>query len=138
MTIAVETQKLMRLLSQVVLADGHIHETEIGALIQGCRDLGFTNQSGVPLSESHIRIWFEDYVVELKAEWAKERKDITLTRLILSLAEWPDKQAVVDTLKNISYADDDFHISEKSLISIVKTYWQYDGLDAPNSTIISS
>jgi len=56
-------------------------------------------------------------------------------QLILSLAEWPNKQAVVDVLEDISLADADLHREEKLLISIVRAYWQYDGLDAPGARI---
>ena len=136
MPIPPETQKLLRLLSQVILADGHVHQTEIEALAQGAVTLGLKDEAGTVLSGDTIRQWFESYLPELNKIWASKKKDVTVTRLILSLANWPDKQAVVDTLEKISMADSDFHIEEKSLISIVKTYWQYDGLDAPGAKII--
>ena len=138
MTIAEDTQKMLRLLAQVTIADGHIYETEIEALIKGAQDLGLTDQNGRSLTPEQVRQWFEAYLQELNETWSTEKKDIVLTRLILSLAEWPDKQAVVDTLVRISLADESFHLEEKTLISIVKAYWQYDGLDAPGSTIIEA
>lgn len=136
MIIPVETEKLMRLLSQVILADGHMHESEIEALIEGAHALGLKDASGSPLTPENIREWFEGYLQELNKTWSTEPKDVTLTLLILSLSEWPNKKAVVEVLEKISLADDNFHIAEKTLISIVKAYWQYDGLDAPGSTVI--
>lgn len=138
MSVPVETEKLLRLLSQVILADGHVYETEIEALVKGAMTLGLKDETGVFLSSDTIRQWFENYLPELNKIWASKKKDVTITRLILSLADWPDKQAVVDTLEDISRADDNFHIEEQTLISIVKTYWQHDGLHAPGSTIIGS
>jgi len=135
MTIPEETQKLLRLLSQVILADGHVYETEIEALAQGANELGFTAQSGNPISSAQIRIWFNAYQQELNETWSKTPKDVALTVLILSLSDWPNKQAIIDVLEKISLADADFHKEEKTLISIVKAYWQYDGLDAPGATI---
>ena len=136
MPIPSETQKLMRLLAQVILADGHIYDSEIDALIQGVQDLGLTDETGDVLTEPQVRDWFSMYLQELNKTWTTESKDIVLTRLILSLAEWPNKQAVVDTLVKISLADEKFHMEEKTLISIVKAYWQYEGLEAPGATII--
>lgn len=135
MIIPAETQKMMRLLSQVILADGHIYDTEIDALAQGAMALGLTDQSSVLLSADDIGRWFKGYLQELNETSSTEPKDVTLTRLILSLSDWPDKEAVVSTLENISLADAEFHREEKFLLSIVKTYWQFDGLDAPGSTI---
>lgn len=133
--ISEDTQKMMRLLTQVILADGHIHKTEMEALVKGIADLALTDEVGVSLSQDVIKQWFENYLDKLNSTWSKTPKDIELSRLILSLAEWPEKQAVVDTLEKISLADNEFHASERSLISIVKAYWQYDGLDAPGSKI---
>jgi len=96
MSIPAETQKMMRLLSQVILADGHIYATEIQALALGAVQLDLKDEAG------HV---------------------------------WPDKQSVVDVLENISLADANLHREEKLLISIVKAYWQYDGLDAPGARI---
>lgn len=135
MTIPAETQKLMRLLSQVILADGHIRETEIAALIEGASALELKDSSGAPLSPDMIRHWFDDYLQELNRKWSTAPKDVTLTLLVLSLSEWPEKQAVVDVLEKISLADHDLHAEEKTLMSIVKSYWQYDGLNAPGSRI---
>lgn len=136
MSIPAETQKLMRLLSQVIIADGHIHKTELDALIQSAIRLELKDEAGALLSAVQIHQWFNEYLQELNESWSTEKKDITLTRLILSLAEWPDKQAIVDTLEKISLSDGDYHVEEKKLISIVKTYWQFDGLNAPDSKII--
>lgn len=137
MPIPAETQKLMRLLSQVILSDGHIYETEIEALIQGVITLELKDEMGTLLSEESIGQWFNDYLQDLNKTWSKTPQDIVLTQLILSLSEWPNKQAVVDTLEKISLSDGDYHIEEKKLISIVKAYWQFDGLNAPNSKIIN-
>lgn len=137
MMIPAQTQTLMRLLSQVILADGHIHKTEIQALEQSVIALKLKDAEGHALTPARVRSWFEDYLQELNVQWSTEPKDITLTKLILSLADWPDKQAVVDALESISLADADYHSAEKRLISVVKTFWQYDGLDAPGSTIDS-
>ena len=135
MVISVNTQKMLQLLSQVILADGHIHKTELEALIQGVQDLGLDDETGGALTPHDITKWFNGYLETLNTTWLKTPKDVELTRLILSLAEWPDKQSVVDALEKISLADNEFHAKEKTLISIVKTYWQYDGLDAPGSRI---
>lgn len=135
MSISEDTQKMMRLLSQVILADGHIYDEEIEALVKGVAELGLTDQSGALLSAEQTRAWFKAYLQELNDTWSTEKKDVTLTRLILSLANWPDKQAVVKTLEAISLADANFHTEEKLLISIVRAYWQYEGLDAPGAKI---
>lgn len=136
MTISDQTQNMMRLLSQVILADGHIYPSEVEALVSGAQTLRLSNSEGQVLTPQQIRGWFIGYLDELNAVSSKVPKEIALTQLILSLAGWPDKQAVIETLEKISQADAEFHDEEKFLISIVKTYWQYDGLDAPNSKIM--
>jgi hypothetical protein len=135
MNIKTDTQNIMRLLCQVVLVDGHIHASEIAAFIEGVKDLALTDAAGTPLSGPQIRDWFIGYKDELNTTWSTHPKDVALTHLILSLAEWPNKQAVIDVLERISIADAEFHKEEKTLISIVQAYWQFEGLDAPGARI---
>ena len=133
--ISSQTQNMMRLLSQVILADGHILDSELTAFTKGAQVLGLSDISGGSLTSEDISVWFTSYLDELNANPSDVPRDIALTTLILSLAEWPDKSAVVETLEAISKADAEFHKEEKSLISIVKAYWQYEGLDTPGATI---
>lgn len=130
-----QTDMLLRLLSQVILADGHIFASEIEALIRGVRQLDLKDQFGAMLGDDDIRNWFEDYKLALNAEKSPLRKDVALTHLILKLADLPNKQAVIDVLTEISLADANFHIEEKTLISIVRAFWQFEGLDTPGAKI---
>jgi len=133
--ISSETDMVMRLLTQVILADGHIHKTEVEALVRGVRQLALKDNFARDLSEANIRDWFDDYKRILNADSSSLRQDVALTYIILKLADWPEKQAIIDVLTDISRADSDFHIKEKTLISIVRAYWQFEGLDAPNAKI---
>jgi len=135
MEVTDTTHKLLKLLSQVIVADGHIFESEIEALVDCGSAIDLRSNSGVPLKPDDIRGWFADHAEELSAFKAADNSDVQLTRLILSLADWPEKQGVVDALDKISRADGEIHIEEKLLLSIVKAYWQYDGLDSEGSTI---
>jgi len=130
-----QTDMIMRLLTQVILADGHIFPSEVEALVRGCLELDLKDRSETRLTEQDIRDWFKAHQLRLNAETTSLRPDVALTHLILKLADWPRKQAVVDVLTNISLADADFHIQEKTLISIVRAYWQFEGLDAPDAKI---
>ena len=135
MTLSDDVQNLMRLLSQLIFADGHIFQSEIEALISGVQQLGLEDASGQVLSPDQIRVWFQGYMQELNETSSDAPKDVEITRLILSLADWPDKQSVVEALEKISVSDADFHKEEKLLISIVRAYWQFEGLDAEGATI---
>jgi len=104
-------------------------------LISGVQNLRLSDNDGRLLTPKSVRGWFTSYLDELNDVSLDVPKEIALTQLILSLADWPDKQAVVQTLEKISFSDAEFHIEEKVLISIVKAYWQYEGLDAPGSKI---
>ena len=135
MVISDTVQNLMRLLSQVIFADGHIFQSEIEAFLSGVQRLGLTDAEGQILLPFQIREWFEAYKQELNGSPSDAPKDVEMTRLILSLADWPDKQSVVVTLDAISLSDAEFHKEERVLISIVKAYWQYEGLDADGAII---
>ncbi len=133
--IPVVTQKILELLAQVIVADGHIYETELQAFANCAGDIPLLDNQGNRISNDFVKGWFEAHSGQISAFRASDNSDVDLTRLILSLADYPDKQAVVDALIKISRSDGDEHLEEKLLISIVKSYWQYDGLDAPGSTI---
>ena len=135
MTISDSVQDLMRLLSQVIFADGHIFQSEIEAFISASQRLGLTDVDGQILSPLQIQNWFDAYRQELNKQSSKAPKDVEITRLILRLADWPNKEAVVEALEAISLSDDEFHKEEKRLISIVRAFWQYEGLPADGATI---
>jgi uncharacterized tellurite resistance protein B-like protein len=127
---------LMELLTAVILADGHIFPSEVEALIRSADHLKLENQLGYPLTGLEIKVWFEAYKMRMNAETDPVRPEIALTQLILKLSDWPDKQAVIDVLTEISLADANFHLKEKTLISIVRAFWQFEGLDASGARII--
>ncbi|NNE57044.1 MAG: hypothetical protein HKN36_02955 [Hellea sp.] len=135
MNISPDTQKILELLAQVIVADGHIHSSEIDALAEAAKSIGLTDQQGALLKEAEIKHWFISHTEEISAFHDTDNSDIQLTRLILSLSNWPEKQKVVDALGAISRADHEEHMEEKLLISIVRAYWQFEGLDAPGATI---
>ena len=130
-----QTDMMLRLLTQVILADGHILPSEVQALIAGARKLNLKDKFGTELGDADIESWFSAYQLRLNAETSSLRTDIALTHLILKLSDWTDKQAVINVLTEISLADEDFHIEEKKLISIVRAFWQFEGLDAPGAKI---
>ncbi len=133
--IPIQTQKILELLAQVIVADGHIYESELAAFSACAAEIPLLDNSGTRITHDFVRGWFEAHSTQISAFRANDNSDVDLTRLILSLADYPEKQAVVDALIKISQADGDEHLEEKLLISIVKAYWQYDGLDAAGSTI---
>jgi len=132
------TNDLMELLTEVILADGHVYPSEIEALTSGVDLLGLKNRLGHKLTGIEVKAWFEAYRAKVKSAKDALRPDIALTQIILKLSEWPEKQVVVDVLTKISLADADFHLKEKSLISIVRAFWQFEGLDASGAKILPS
>lgn len=128
---------MLRLLSQVIIADGHIHESELKALMDCVETIGLKDKYDILLGREAVKSWFSDHADELSAFKASDNSDVQLTRLIVSLADWPEKQSVVDALEKISRADGQVHMEEKLLISIVRAYWQYDGLETTDTTIDS-
>jgi len=131
-----DTQKVMELLSQVIVADGHIYKSEIEALTECASSIGLADTSGKLLTEDFVRGWFESHSAQISSFRADDNSDINLTRLILSLSDWPKKQAVVDGLIAISKSDGLMHTEEKLLISIVRAYWQHDGLDTKDGPAV--
>ena len=137
MEITENTQKMLRLLSQVIIADGHIHDSELNALTDCVKSIGLKDKYNILLGHEAVKNWFSDHADELSAFKASDNSDVQLTRLIVSLSDWPEKQPVVDALEKISRADGQVHMEEKLLISIVRAYWQFDGLDADGAMIDS-
>jgi len=133
-----QTNDLMELMTEVILADGHIYPSEIEALTRGVDLLGLKNHFGDMLTSIEVKAWFEAYRTKVKSAKEAIQPDVALTHIILKLSEWPEKQAVVDVLTKISLADADFHLKEKSLISIVRAFWQFEGLDASGAKILPS
>jgi len=132
-----QTDMVLRLLTQVILADGHVCSSEIDALVRGAGRLKLKDKFGGDLSDANIRDWFDDYQHILNTETPALRKDVALTHMILKLADWPEKQAVLNVLREISFSDMEFHLEEKTLISIVQAYWQFEGLDTQSAKIVT-
>lgn len=133
MMISDDTQNIMRLLTQVIWADGHILQSEIHALVSSAQELCLTNVNEELLSPDDIRAWFEEYLKDLSETASLERNDVAITHLILSLEHWPNKQGVIQVLEKISKADAEYHLEEKLLISTIKAYWYFDDVGVPIS-----
>ena len=128
--LAKSNENMMRLLSQVIISDGHIYHTEVKALTSGANRLGMTDEMGQKLSDTQCLEWFRAYLDELNQTVPAEPHDVIITKLILALSDWPDKQAVVQTLEAIGVSDGQYHKKEKDMLALVKTFWQYEGLEA--------
>ena len=130
-----QTDALLRLLTQVIFADGHVLASEIDALVRGADRLALKDKIGKTLTDANIRKWFNDYQVLRHAEPSNLWPDVTISHLIRELEDWPEKQAVIDVLIEISMADTILHVGEKSLISIVRAFWQQDGFKSSDAKI---
>jgi len=128
--LAKSNENMMQLLSQVIISDGHIYHTEVKALASGAKRLGITDQAGQTLSDKQCLDWFRTYLDDLNQIVPAEPHDVIITKLVLALTDWPDKHAVVQTLEDISISDGEYHKKEKNMLALVKTFWQYEGLEA--------
>ncbi len=125
LNIDTETENILKLLCFVILADGHIYAEEIDALSECSNTIGLMDKQGHPLSREVVQKWFYAQKTTLSESNSDTDRDIILTRLILKLADYPDKPKVVEALQSISAADGIIHREEKLMTSIVKAYWQH-------------
>ena len=122
-TISQTTHDVLKLMSFVILVDGHVCPSEIDALVQCAKKVPLYDSDQVLLDDRFLTHWFNQNQKAISDTVLSSERDVELVRLVTGLSGLLNKDAVVKALIHIGYADGHLHGAEKVMISIVKAYW---------------
>lgn len=116
---------LMSLLTLAVIADSVVHDVEIDVFSKILSRINLRNIDRFLLSEVEAREWFQASLSTLKQRYHGDPKafEIWFDELLDRLAAHVDQPALIHVVEMISLADGMVHISEKNLMTYVKTRW---------------
>jgi len=116
---------LMSLLALAVITDSVVHEVEIDVFSKTLSRINLRNIDQSSLSETEARDWFHASLATLKQRYHgdSEAFEIWFNALLDRLAAHVDQPALIHVVEMIFLADGMVHVSEKNLMTHVKTRW---------------
>lgn len=121
--ISQTTHDVLKLMSFVILADGHVCPSEIDAFVQCAKQVPLYDTDQVLLDDRFLTHWFHQNQKAISEAVLSSESDVELVRLVTGLSGLPNKDDVVKAMIHIGYADGYLHETEKVMISIVRAYW---------------
>jgi len=122
-TIPSETEDILHLLVNAVLADEVVRDEEVIALSEAAIALELKDASGAPLEKTWVQSWVRDNYRALFDIYGFQDQDTDLINLIMRMQGRHDKGRILGALTQICHADAEYHKNEKMLISLISAYW---------------
>ena len=123
--IETEMQDILTVLAIGVYADKRIFASEIQAFTRSVSGVELSRRENSKVSGAQALMWFELQKDDIRAKFDGPRPefDAWIIPILQRVAEHGNIDELIGLLDTISVADDEFHISEKAFIVLVKKVW---------------
>lgn len=118
-------QDILTVLAIGVYADKRIFASEIQAFTRSVSGVELSRRENSKVSGAQALMWFELQKDDIRAKFDGPRPefDAWIIPILQRVAEHGNIDELIGLLDTISVADDEFHISEKAFIVLVKKVW---------------
>lgn len=123
-----EMNDILTVLAVGVFADKRIHSSEIQVFIRSVSRITLSNREVPKISEAEALMWFELNKDKVREIFAGPRSefDAWFIPILKRVGAHADKEALLHLLNMIFLADQEMHISEKALMTLVQHVWGLD------------
>ena len=120
-----EIQDILTVLAVGVYADKRIFASEIQAFTRSVSGVALSKRENSKVTGAQALLWFEMNKDDIRAIFDGPRPDFDawIIPILQRVAEHGNIPELISLLDNIAMADDEFHISEKAFIVLVKKMW---------------
>ena len=122
--ISDELQNLLSLLAVTIFADKRVFAQEIETFLKTAESITEIRNVQETLSEAKLLAWFDANAENIRGKLQTPGFEPWFYGCLDKLAGLKDKQALLNIMMDISKADDEFHISEKALITLTASHWE--------------
>jgi len=123
-----ELKDILSLIAATVLADKRILTSEVDVFMTSTRQLDIVNQLEPTISEAKLKAWFERNKNDISQKLATPYFKDWLYEVLDRLKDVPNKAPILKVMQEISIADQDVHVSERTLIALSESYWRENGV----------
>lgn len=123
-----ELNDILMLLTVGIFADKRIHSSEVLVFMKSVSRIKLSTRDIPEISEAKALSWFEmnkDHVRHIFTV-PTEEFEAWLIPILERLAVHADKDALLKLLDEIFEADQEIHISETALMTLIKRVWKLD------------
>ena len=120
-----ELEDILTVLAVGVYADKRIFASEIQAFTRSVSGVALSRRENSTVTGAQALLWFEMNKDEIrdKFEGPRPEFDAWIIPILERVSEHGNIDELIGLLDIISVADDEFHISEKAFIVLVKKIW---------------
>ena len=119
-----EWHNIMTLLTVIILADKRVYKEEVDTFVSTVKTLNETIAPGMFMTESMAFDWFKSNRVRVSHLLVGPNVERNIQDLIANTRKVPGKPAIIDAMRKIARADDDFHKSEETVIGKCVEGWK--------------
>lgn len=123
-----ELKDILSLIAATVLADKRILTSEVDVFMTSTRQLDIVNQLEPTITEAKLKAWFERNKNDISQKLATPYFKDWLYEVLDRLKDVPNKAPILKVMQEISIADQDVHVSERTLIALSERYWRENGI----------
>lgn len=124
--ITKDLDDVLSLLGVTIIADKRVFSAEIEAFLKAAKDLKLARLIDPKLSEARLLAWYEMNKDDLTEKVHSPYFKTWFYDCLDSLADLPDKSALLKAMGDISLSDGELHVSERALIVLAKLHWKMD------------
>ncbi len=118
-----ELNNILSLIAAAIFADDHVYASEIEAFSKATSKLKFAQKTTPKLSEAKLLAWYDANKDTIKNSLSTPYFKDWFYALLKDLKDFPEKKAILDVMREISYADGEVHINERALTSLAANFW---------------
>lgn len=121
-----DLDNILSLLAVTIIADKRVFAAEIQAFVKATTQLKQALLIEPKLSEAKLLSWYEMNKDDLTEKVHSPYFKTWFYDCLDSLADLPDKSALLKAMGDISLSDGELHVSERALIVLAKLHWKMD------------
>jgi hypothetical protein len=123
-----ELKDILSLIAATVFADKRILTSEIDVFITSTLKLDIVKQLEPNISEAKLKAWFKRNKDDINQRLATPYYKDWLYEILDRLKDVPNKEPILKVMEQISIADQEVHVSERTLIALSERYWRENGI----------
>lgn len=123
-------QKIMTLLTVIIMADKRVYKEEVDMFTRSVVKLNKKLSPGIFMTPKMAFDWFVDNRDRVQAAMTSEDKHDRIDGLILSVSHLPGRNDILRTMFAIAKADSDYHSNERHIVKRAAEAW---GLPMPRA-----
>ncbi len=118
-----DVENILTLISAAIFADKRIYASEVDSFIQSAGSLEVLTRLAPRLSEAKLISWYEMNKDEVRENLSTPYFKDWFYELLDALSEIPEKQSIVEAMRDVAEADGEIHVSERALIVLAERHW---------------